>query len=102
MFRALLRSKLPKDEVFAVTVGASSKKTLASWHLLEPRDVIAAITSLIAADEDDQTLDRTFRGISLKAGRCLNESLTLTDLSTMAPKEATPPKGTDKEEKDEK
>jgi hypothetical protein len=58
MFRALLRSSLPRDEVFAVTVGASSKKTLASWHLLEPQDVIAAITSLIAADEDDQTLDR--------------------------------------------
>ncbi|KAF7506640.1 hypothetical protein GJ744_011572 [Endocarpon pusillum] len=80
MFRALLRSNLPKHQVFAVTVGASSKKTLASWHLLEPRDVIAAITSLIAADEDDRVLDRTFR-----------------DLSTMPSKEGTSPKGTDKE-----
>ncbi len=58
MFRALLRSNLPRDEVFAVTVGASSKKTLASWHLLEPRDVIAAITSLITSDEDERILDR--------------------------------------------
>lgn len=53
MFRALLRSSLPRNEVFAVTVGASSKKTLATWHLLEPWDVIAAITSLIASDEEE-------------------------------------------------
>jgi trehalose 6-phosphate synthase/phosphatase len=57
MFRALLRSKLAKEEVFAVTVGASSKKTLATWHLLEPRDVIAAMTSLIQSNEDDQRSD---------------------------------------------
>jgi trehalose 6-phosphate synthase/phosphatase len=43
MFRALRQTDLPKDSVFAVTVGASSKKTLASWHLLEPADVIATI-----------------------------------------------------------
>jgi trehalose 6-phosphate synthase/phosphatase len=43
MFRALRQTDLPKDSVFAVTVGASSKKTLASWHLLEPTDVIATI-----------------------------------------------------------
>ena len=59
MFRALLRCNLPRNEVFAVTVGASSKKTLATWHLLEPRDVIAAITSLITGDEDEKTLDRS-------------------------------------------
>ena len=59
MFRALLRCNLPRKEVFAVTVGASSKKTLATWHLLEPRDVIAAITSLITGDEDEKTLDRS-------------------------------------------
>jgi trehalose 6-phosphate synthase/phosphatase len=58
MFRALLRSSLPRNEVFAVTVGASSKKTLATWHLLEPGDVIAAIRSLIAGDEDQQMRDR--------------------------------------------
>ncbi len=43
MFRSLLRSGLPDDEVFSVTVGASSKQTLASWHLLEPGDVINVI-----------------------------------------------------------
>ena len=58
MFRALLRSSLPKNEVFAVTVGASSKKTLATWHLLEPRDVIAAITSLNVSDEEEQGSER--------------------------------------------
>lgn len=46
MFRALLNCKLPKDYIFACTVGASSKQTLASWHLLEPSDVIATIALL--------------------------------------------------------
>ena len=46
MFRALRASKLPPDHVFSVTVGASSKQTLASWHLLEPADVIASIALL--------------------------------------------------------
>nr|KMM64423.1 trehalose-phosphatase [Coccidioides posadasii RMSCC 3488] len=46
MFRALRHSNLPKDRVFAVTVGASSKQTEASWHLLEPADVIATISLL--------------------------------------------------------
>ena len=43
MFRSLRESTLPKEQVFTVTVGASSKQTLAYWHLLEPRDVIATI-----------------------------------------------------------
>ncbi|KIX07646.1 trehalose-phosphatase [Rhinocladiella mackenziei CBS 650.93] len=46
MFRALLKTNLPKEHVFACTVGASSKRTLATWHLLEPGDVIASITAL--------------------------------------------------------
>lgn len=46
MFRALRATKLPKEDVFSVTVGASSKQTLASWHLLEPADVIAAVALL--------------------------------------------------------
>jgi hypothetical protein len=48
MFRALLKTDLPKDQVFSVTVGASSKRTLASWHLLAPADVIASIAALNA------------------------------------------------------
>ena len=47
MFRALLKTELPKEQIFACTVGASSKKTLATWHLLEPADVIAAVASLV-------------------------------------------------------
>lgn len=43
MFRALRNCPLPDDYVFSVTVGASSKQTLASWHMLEPADVISAI-----------------------------------------------------------
>lgn len=51
MFRSLRASKLPDDHVFAVTVGASSKQTLAKWHLLEPADVISAIALLNGATD---------------------------------------------------
>ncbi|KAH7091089.1 alpha,alpha-trehalose-phosphate synthase-like protein subunit Tps2 [Paraphoma chrysanthemicola] len=46
MFRSLRQSKLNSDHVFSVTVGASSKQTLASWHLVEPTDVISCISLL--------------------------------------------------------
>lgn len=46
MFRALKKSGLPAGHVFSVTVGASSKQTEASWHLLEPADVIGTISML--------------------------------------------------------
>ena len=46
MFRALSLSSLPDEHIFSVTVGASSKQTLASWHLLEPSDVISVIALL--------------------------------------------------------
>ena len=50
MFRALNGSALPPDHVFTVTVGASSKKTLAHWHLIEPADVISSIALLNGGD----------------------------------------------------
>ncbi|KAL4907625.1 hypothetical protein BDW74DRAFT_111165 [Aspergillus multicolor] len=46
MFRALKKFDLPADNVYTVTVGASSKQTEAGWHLLEPSDVIETITML--------------------------------------------------------
>jgi trehalose 6-phosphate synthase/phosphatase len=46
MFRSLRQAKLNSDHVFSVTVGASSKQTLASWHLVEPADVISCISLL--------------------------------------------------------
>jgi trehalose 6-phosphate synthase/phosphatase len=46
MFRSLRQSKLPNDHVFSVTVGASSKQTLASWHLVDPSDVISVVSLL--------------------------------------------------------
>jgi trehalose 6-phosphate synthase/phosphatase len=49
MFRSLKQSPLPPESVFAVTVGASSKQTIASWHLLEPSDVISVISLLNGA-----------------------------------------------------
>lgn len=50
MFRALNASGLPQEHVFTVTVGASSKMTLAHWHLLEPADVITSIALLNGGD----------------------------------------------------
>lgn len=50
MFRALNASDLPPEHVFTVTVGASSKMTLAHWHLLEPADVISSIALLNGGD----------------------------------------------------
>jgi len=52
MFRALNGSNLPVDHVFTVTVGASSKMTLAHWHLHEPSDVISSIALLNGGDSD--------------------------------------------------
>lgn len=63
MFKSLQDSSLPPENVFAVTVGASSKKTLASWHVLEPADVISTIALLNssmksgAASQDNQLED---------------------------------------------
>lgn len=52
MFRALNGSNLPPEHVFTVTVGASSKMTLAHWHLLEPADVISSIALLNGGDSN--------------------------------------------------
>ncbi|KAJ2968896.1 hypothetical protein NQ176_g8951 [Zarea fungicola] len=49
MFRSLNAvsgSVLETEHVFTVTVGASTKVTLAKWHLLEPEDVIECVTLL--------------------------------------------------------
>jgi hypothetical protein len=47
MFRALCKLDIPPEHVFSCTVGASSKRTLAKWHLLEPKDVVAANIELL-------------------------------------------------------
>lgn len=39
-------AKLRPEHVFTVTVGASTKVTLARWHLLEPEDVIDCVALL--------------------------------------------------------
>jgi trehalose 6-phosphate synthase/phosphatase len=54
MFRALnglSGQELEPDQVFTITVGPSSKVTLAKYHLLEPEDVIDCAT-LLAAGAD--------------------------------------------------
>jgi len=55
MFQSLRESALPEESVFSVTVGASSKKTLASWHVLEPADVISTIALLNSASHAGAT-----------------------------------------------
>lgn len=50
MFRALNNSELDANHVFTCTVGASSKPTLAKWHLLEPVDVISSLALLGGGD----------------------------------------------------
>lgn len=47
MFEALRNSHLPKENVFSCTVGASSKRTKATYHVLEPSDVVSAVGSLV-------------------------------------------------------
>jgi trehalose 6-phosphate synthase/phosphatase len=47
MFEALRNSHLPKENIFSCTVGASSKRTKATYHVLEPSDVIYAVSSLV-------------------------------------------------------
>ncbi|KAL5598550.1 hypothetical protein BROUX41_003520 [Berkeleyomyces rouxiae] len=52
MFRSLNACsdrEMPSNHVFTVTVGASSKMTLAGWHLLEPEDVIDCAALLSTA-----------------------------------------------------
>lgn len=53
MFRALQKTELPRDHIYSVTVGASSKQTDASWHLLEPADVIGSIQMLLSNANPD-------------------------------------------------
>lgn len=53
MFRALNGSGLPEETIFAVTVGASTRMTLAKWHLPEAQDVVysmAGIAGLVPID----------------------------------------------------
>lgn len=70
MFRALRGTKLPQENVFSVTVGASSKQTLASWHLLEPSDVIATVALLNgAANWVDQLAEVAVDGARNSDGR---------------------------------
>lgn len=60
MFRSLngvSGSVLDADHVFTVTVGASTKVTLAKWHLLEPEDVIEC-AALLSEQKGHLALER--------------------------------------------
>jgi len=54
MFRALLTGGLNKDHVFACTVGPSSKRTLAAYHLDSPSDVVAALSTLVSSNNQGE------------------------------------------------
>lgn len=54
MFRSLNASSgalLDPQNVFTVTVGASTKDTAAKWHLLDPEDVIECVALLAGVDQ---------------------------------------------------
>lgn len=59
MFRSLSAASgtvLDANHVFTVTVGASTKVTLAKAHLLEPEDVIECVALLAGVDEEGERL----------------------------------------------
>ena len=65
MFRALNQSTLPDENVFAVTVGPSSKQTLAKWHVLDPSDVIGVIGLCIGdPDSKDASILAMLEGVA--------------------------------------
>lgn len=70
MFRALNVSGLPEEHVFTVTIGASSKMTLAHWHLLEPADVISSVGLLVGESESEADLG----SVALLAGHIPDDS----------------------------
>ncbi|KAI0007882.1 glycosyltransferase family 20 protein [Xylariaceae sp. FL0662B] len=58
MFRALNSLSgmhVDADHVFTVTVGASTKVTLAKWHVLEPKDVIESMALLANVGSSGET-----------------------------------------------
>lgn len=46
MFRALNGSGLPEETTYSVTIGASTRMTLAKWHLPEAQDVVYSMAGL--------------------------------------------------------
>lgn len=68
MFRSLNAASgttLDPDHVFTVTVGASTKVTLAKWHLLEPEDVIESLALLV--DNQDMGSGHRLSEVNLAA-----------------------------------
>lgn len=52
-------SVLDEQNVFSVTVGASTKVTLAKWHVLEPDDVIESMALLAGVGTDGVIGEKT-------------------------------------------
>lgn len=63
MFRSLNNAGLDPQSVYTVTVGASSKMTLAHWHLLEPADVISTVALLAGGNEPEEDQDEGARAV---------------------------------------
>ena len=47
MFKTLKDSSLPRGEFFTVHIGPSSKRTMATYHLLETSDLIDSLGLLV-------------------------------------------------------
>lgn len=70
MFRALnglSGNSLIAENIFTVTVGASTKVTLARWHLLEPEDVIEAVALLANVGKSGEAGDHALSQNNLAA-----------------------------------
>ncbi|ORY82445.1 glycosyltransferase family 20-domain-containing protein [Protomyces lactucae-debilis] len=53
MFKMLRKvSNVPQKNIFSVTIGASSKKTSADWHLLEPKDMISTLAFMAGIERE--------------------------------------------------
>ncbi|KAI1121837.1 trehalose-phosphatase [Nemania abortiva] len=70
MFRALnglSGDHLSGDNVFTVSVGAKNKKTLAKWHVLEPKDVLESAALLVGVGLSGEPTDHQLSQVNLAA-----------------------------------
>ena len=73
MFRALnnvSNTDVDPDHIFTVTVGASTKPTLARWHILQPEDVIECI-ELLGSSRNEGTEQQPLGSVNFGALRAV-------------------------------
>ena len=69
MFKSLVSANLPDDHVFTISIGPSTRKTVARYHLLEPNALIATIASLngdISGSQEQSGIISAFEADTMK------------------------------------